>query len=409
MESKRIKVFVSYSHQDAGYLEKQSLLGFLRGLERDGVEFWYDQKIGMGDLWDEEIKGRIAGSDLALVLVSQAFLDSAYCTDVEIGGFVRGKLPILPVILSACDWQRHEWLKQRQFLPAGERTIEEHYIADGPRKRLFLEIREEVRKHVEKLTEGPAAEVRLSSPPVASALPPNPFWHVSAIRDQACFVGREAELRRLRQLLEGGSVVVLGEPKIGKSSLLLALARSWQGEVLGPIDFHAIDDAEDFYASLAEALGLESSKWRSIRAALKSRHVLLLLEELDYAPKRGFSHDDLVRFRPISSENPGFRMVAAARRQLKDVFPDSGVGSAAFSYLVPLTLGSMPAHEARKVLEHPWASSVSTLLPEHLDRILSLAAGHPYKLQRGGHHAYEALGSVADWEADWLREVEQML
>lgn len=409
MEPKSIKIFVSYSHQDAGYLERESLLGFLKGLERDGVEFWFDKRIGIGELWDEEIKGRIAGSDLALVLVSQAFLDSAYCTDVEIGGFLGLQLPILPVILSACDWQRHEWLKQRQFLPQGERTIEEHYTEDGKRKRLFLEIREEVRQRAEKLRLGPAVAIPADSPALTGLLPPNPFSHISAIRDPACFVGREAELRRLRQLLEGGSAVVLGEPKIGKSSLLLALARSWDGEVLGPIDFHAIDDAEDFYASLAEALGLESSKWTSIRSALKSRRALLLLDELDYAPERGFHHDDLVRFRPISSENPGFRLVAAARRQLKDVFPDSGKGSAAFSYVVPLTLGPMPIHEARSVLEHPWASSASALPPERLDQILALAAGHPFKLQRGGHHAYEALGWAGDWEAAWMAEMEQML
>jgi hypothetical protein len=51
-----VKVFVSYSHQDPRYLEKDSLLGFLRGLEKEGVAFWTDLQIPAGSDWDEEIK-----------------------------------------------------------------------------------------------------------------------------------------------------------------------------------------------------------------------------------------------------------------------------------------------------------------------------------------------------------------
>ena len=84
-----MKVFVSYSHRDAAYLAADSLLGHLKGLERDGVEFWWDERLVTGEDWDAEIRARIAGTDVALVLVSQSFLDSAYCTDVEIRGFSR--------------------------------------------------------------------------------------------------------------------------------------------------------------------------------------------------------------------------------------------------------------------------------------------------------------------------------
>jgi hypothetical protein len=40
-----IMVFVSYSHQDARYLERDSLLGYLKGLEKDRVEFWTDRRL----------------------------------------------------------------------------------------------------------------------------------------------------------------------------------------------------------------------------------------------------------------------------------------------------------------------------------------------------------------------------
>jgi hypothetical protein len=103
----------------------ETLVGYLKGLERDGVELWSDKRVTTGQLWDAEIREKIAGSQIALVLVSQAFLDSEYCTNVEIQEFIAHNLMIFPVIVSACEWQRHEWLSSRQFLPGGDETIEE--------------------------------------------------------------------------------------------------------------------------------------------------------------------------------------------------------------------------------------------------------------------------------------------
>ena len=104
---KKIQIFVSYSHQDAAYLEKDSLLGFLQGLERDNIEFWTDRQIKTSKLWDVEIKSHIQSCDIALVLVSQGFLDSDYCRDVQIEHFLVDTKHVFPVILSPCDWQRH--------------------------------------------------------------------------------------------------------------------------------------------------------------------------------------------------------------------------------------------------------------------------------------------------------------
>jgi hypothetical protein len=90
------------------------------------------------------IKSHIQSCDIALVLVSQGFLDSDYCQNVEIEQFLAGTKHLFPVILSPCDWKRHEWLASRQFLPGGDQTIEEHYRDDGERKCLFLTVREQL-------------------------------------------------------------------------------------------------------------------------------------------------------------------------------------------------------------------------------------------------------------------------
>lgn len=159
-----VKVFVSYSHSDARYLEQDSLLGYLKGLEKDQVEFWTDRHIRVGESWDEVIKAQIQDAHIALVLVSQSFLDSKYCQDVEIKRFLANKSYLFPIILSACEWRRHEWLSSRQFLPGGDQTIEEHYTDPGQLKRLFLEIRTQLQERVELLRKAP--------PPVPHAPPP---------------------------------------------------------------------------------------------------------------------------------------------------------------------------------------------------------------------------------------------
>jgi hypothetical protein len=161
-----IIVFISYSHQDASYLENDSLLGFLKGLERDNIELWTDRTIRPGELWDEVIKTTIQNADIALVLVSQGFLDSEYCQNVKSEIFSPIK-PISSPSLSPCEWRRHEWLKSRQFLPSGDQTIEEHFQDSGSRKRLFLQIRERLRERAELIRQG--CQSSSSSEPIPKA------------------------------------------------------------------------------------------------------------------------------------------------------------------------------------------------------------------------------------------------
>ena len=157
-----VRIFVSYSHKDPAYLRDDSLLGFLKGMSAEtGVEFWTDERIAASSMWNDEIRKQLERSDIALVLVSQAFLDSPFCTEIEIESFLdscrkRGLL-IFPVVLSPCEWERHTWLATRQFLPGGSETIEEHYTDPGKQKRLFLRIRKELREAVEGVRQARAA------------------------------------------------------------------------------------------------------------------------------------------------------------------------------------------------------------------------------------------------------------
>lgn len=125
--------------------QKESEILGSQGLEKDNAEFWDDRRIRPGELWDAVIKTNLQKADIALVLVSQAFLDSPYCQNIEIEHCLARKTHLFPIILSPCDWRQHAWPSSRQFLPGGDQTVEEHYTGAGRRKRLFLEIRKRLR------------------------------------------------------------------------------------------------------------------------------------------------------------------------------------------------------------------------------------------------------------------------
>jgi hypothetical protein len=81
--------------------------------------------------------------------VSQAFLNSPYCQNVEVREFLerrtRQGLVIFPIIVAPCDWKSHAWLAATQFEPRGGQTIETDYKDRGSRDRLYLKILEQLR------------------------------------------------------------------------------------------------------------------------------------------------------------------------------------------------------------------------------------------------------------------------
>ena len=77
------QVFVSYSHADAEWLER--VKKFLAPLESLGVlRIWDDQQIKPGDEWLLEIKKSLAAARLALLLVTQDFLQSEFIQRQEL-------------------------------------------------------------------------------------------------------------------------------------------------------------------------------------------------------------------------------------------------------------------------------------------------------------------------------------
>lgn len=112
-------VFVSYSHTD-----RQPVNSIIRGLQSQGLSVWYDEGIGYGKQWTEEIANHILGSQLVLVMLSNRAIHSPNVRrEINLALSENKKLvPVLleDVLLSAdmrLQLSLHQMIQRSAFTP----------------------------------------------------------------------------------------------------------------------------------------------------------------------------------------------------------------------------------------------------------------------------------------------------
>jgi serine/threonine protein kinase len=99
-----VKVFVSYAH--ANDVVHKAFADSLAAAARQGAfEYWDDTKIQSGADWDDVIREELGKADVALLLVSNAFLSSEYCSHVELRSLLLRTRKLFWVIVDDCPWQ----------------------------------------------------------------------------------------------------------------------------------------------------------------------------------------------------------------------------------------------------------------------------------------------------------------
>lgn len=116
----RTKVFVSYSHKDTEW--KDRLVKQLATLQRRGLlEVWVDSQIKGGEDWYKLIHEAMLEARVAVLLVSEHFLDSEFIQEVEVPRLMQchaeDGMRIYPVIIWPCLWRFDEWLASKQVRP----------------------------------------------------------------------------------------------------------------------------------------------------------------------------------------------------------------------------------------------------------------------------------------------------
>ncbi|MEH2347905.1 MAG: ATP-binding protein [Nostoc sp.] len=160
----------------------------------------------------------------------------------------------------------------------------------------------------------------------------NPFTPLNdIINDQHLLYGRERDITRIFETLNSGSsVALIGEKKIGKSSLLKAIYHQAQHRLNKPrkaiyLNLSLIFNDDDFYDKLCEQVNIPVQRGRQLIRNLEQQQLLLLLDEVERMTWKGFTRDLRLQLRGLADgqANPPLRLVITASEHLDVLFPDS--------------------------------------------------------------------------------------
>jgi hypothetical protein len=152
----RVRFFTSYAHDNKQPADDllERLREQLAPSKRYEYVLWRDTQIEAGQQWRQEIRQALDDSDLALLLVSPAFLISPFITQEELPRFVGDKAkPVIPVLLQKVDFVYHDLkgLKDYQIFRLGEKKSFADCRDDFSRRQFAEELFLEIERRLEKL------------------------------------------------------------------------------------------------------------------------------------------------------------------------------------------------------------------------------------------------------------------
>ena len=144
-----INVFFSYSHKDKKL--RSELEKYLNHLKRQQlIVGWYDGEIEAGKEWEQEIHQHLNEAHIILLLISQDFMVSDYCYDIEMQKALErhetGKAHVIPIILRPAIWESSP-IGKLQALPTGAKPI----VMWSNKELAFMDVARGIQKAIDKL------------------------------------------------------------------------------------------------------------------------------------------------------------------------------------------------------------------------------------------------------------------
>ncbi|MCP4415329.1 MAG: hypothetical protein GY805_01820 [Chloroflexi bacterium] len=250
----------------------------------------------------------------------------------------------------------------------------------------------------------------------------NPFYHRGAIRRLQDFHNRKAEISQILGLLRNGqSVSLIGPRRIGKSSLLIHLARP---EVRGKMQldppqalFILIDcqefggsPPEEIYEALlvglldaAQDAGMDITAdqspgtYRALDRVLHQIHkndtaVVVLLDEFELlAANEQLTPYFFARLRGLTTKY-GLAYLTASQRPLFDITAEEEIlSSPFFNIFVTLPLKLFSVDASRKMIQSRLEGIECTFSDTLIDYLIHLVGPHPFFLHVAAYHAFQAM------------------
>jgi hypothetical protein len=150
-EPSPVNIFISYSHQDCKF--RDELMNMLRGLRM--IKVWQDLEIEEGDDWYQTILSAMRICDMAVLLVSQHFLNSEFIQREEVPVLLKKRkqegMRVVPIIVRPCLWKDDPVLSKIQALPREGKPVITFPRANGSRDRVWVEIAQSIGRRARAL------------------------------------------------------------------------------------------------------------------------------------------------------------------------------------------------------------------------------------------------------------------
>lgn len=317
---------------------------------------------------------------VAQALISSAGFDAQLLGTIEFSGAPQPFFQTLVSLLSSYGTLEDG----RHALAALLRSAKE-YVGQEKRvrcDRLIQAIRDLAEQGIAGIPAG--AEIGKNSAEI------NPFGAVGRIEAPEHFFDREELLRQIFEELDKGcNLSLVGESRIGKSSLLAMIGKSGAQRMRRPPDLFAymsmewVDDENDFYETLCEELQIECCRGGKLRRALKGSRRILCLDEIEKMTWNGFTERVRSHLRGLADgANAPLRLVIASRSPLDHLFPDSpGMTSPLAGICHKIDVKPFPKQIARQFLLQRLKGMGIHFTETQIQDLISQTEGHPAKLQ----------------------------
>ena len=195
------------------------------------------------------------------------------------------------------------------------------------------------------------------------------------------------------ELSRGVSLSLVGESQIGKSSILSQICDQAEKRMQFKAEFQPkfvylslqlVDNEEEFYEALCEALEIETSKGFKLTRALRGKHYVLCLDEVEKMSWDGFTKNLRSQLRGLADgDNAPLTLAIASRSPLASLFPDSPELDSPLAGICR-QLDVLPFSEkiTRAFLNNRLSGTGVKFSEAEIVRLLVETKGHPAHLQQ---------------------------
>jgi hypothetical protein len=229
------------------------------------------------------------------------------------------------------------------------------------------------------------------------APPSNPFGDQGCITESSRFFGREYLLHEIfEELGKGSNLSLIGESKIGKSSLLYQICQlgykktSFAEKNFINLDLQCIHDEGDFFKELCREIDIPESRGSDLKRALQGKRYILCLDEIERLTSKLFTGDERTELSGLSGyANAPLTLLIASRSPLAELFPDSPLMTSPLANVCKqMDIGSFSQKEVRAFIETRLQPTSVQFTEAEIETIWQETQGHPARVQEMAEKLY---------------------